>query len=106
MRLQAFAFTIVFVWTGPYIYFTLASLDFTFNRLNEARESKEPSIRLSHGRASERYGSISSMTSRTNLLRHSSFKSMMQSSLSRHRRNKPMPLPASAMKQMILTYLN
>ena len=33
MRLLAFAFTIVFVWTGPYIYFTLASLDFTFNSL-------------------------------------------------------------------------
>ena len=63
------------------IYFTFASLYFTFNRLNEVQESNKAGIHLSHGQASERYGSIPSMASRSNLHCQSSFKTIMQSSL-------------------------
>ena len=59
------------------IYFSFASLYFTFNRPNELRESNKDGIHLSHGRASERYnGSISSTTSRTNLHCQCSFKTI------------------------------
>ena len=56
-----------------FIYFTFASLDFTFNRPNEVRESNKAGIHLSHGRASERYGSILSVTSRTDKRLSASF---------------------------------
>ena len=46
-----------------HVYFTFASLDFTFTRANEVRQSNKADIHLSHGRASERYGAINSMTS-------------------------------------------
>ena len=46
-------------------HFTFAPLDFTFNRPNYVRESNKAGIHLFHGRASQRYGSIPSVTSRT-----------------------------------------
>lgn len=62
------------------MYFTFASLDFTFNRPNEVQESNEARIHLFHGQASEPYGSIPSMTSGSNLHWQSSSKTIMQSS--------------------------
>ena len=59
------------------IYFTFASLYVP----NEVRESNKAGIHLSHGRASERNGSIPLVTSRTNWHCQTSFKTVMQSSL-------------------------
>ena len=52
------------------------SLDLSFNRPSEVLESNKAGIHLSHGRASERYGSIPSMTSKSNFLQ-----TIMQSGL-------------------------
>lgn len=52
------------------IRFTFASLDFTSNRPSELRQSDKAGIHLSHDRASERYGSIPSVTSKTNFFQN------------------------------------